>query len=115
MAPKGKQQEPKKAKATVDDKTFGMKNKKGGQAQRAIAQLQAQQKSNKSPEEKKKEAEKEQKAKEKAAADAAKVLWAAAKHPRRLQAEVSLALGSPKPVCVHQQPYHELGRLDSSA
>ena len=72
MAPKGMQQEAKKAKPSVDDKTFGMKNKKGGQAKRQIAQLQAQAKTNKSPEEKKKEAEKEQKAKEKAAAEAAK-------------------------------------------
>ena len=64
--------EPKKTKASVEDKTFGMKNKKGGQAQRAIAQLQAQSKSNKSPEEKKKEAEKEQRLKEKAAAEQAK-------------------------------------------
>jgi hypothetical protein len=63
---------PKKTRATVEDKTFGMKNKKGGTAQRQIAQLQAQQQSNKSPEEKKKEAEKEQRLKEKAAAEAAK-------------------------------------------
>lgn len=72
MAPKGKQQEPAKKKATVDDKTFGMKNKKGSTAQKQIAQLQAQQKSNKSADEKRKDAEKEQKAKDKAAAEAAK-------------------------------------------
>lgn len=72
MAPKGKLDQPKKAKASVDDKTFGMKNKKGGSAKKQIAQLQAQAKSNKTPEEKRKEAEKEQKAKEKLAAAAAK-------------------------------------------
>src|SRR5271163_895282 len=72
MAPKKQQDQPKKAKPTVDDRTFGMKNKKGGQAQRQIAQLQAMAKSNKTPEEKRKEAEKEQRAKEKAAAEAAK-------------------------------------------
>jgi isochorismate synthase EntC len=66
------EQGPKKAKASVEDKTFGMKNKKGGQAKRQIEQLKAQAKSNKTPEEKKKEAEKEQKAKEKAAAEAAR-------------------------------------------
>ncbi|RMD45008.1 hypothetical protein DV735_g19, partial [Chaetothyriales sp. CBS 134920] len=60
MPPKGKQPEPAKKKATVDDKTFGMKNKKGATAQKQIAQLQAQAKSNKSAEEKRKEALKEQ-------------------------------------------------------
>ena len=64
--------QPKKTRATVEDKTFGMKNKKGGTAKRQIAQLEAQQKSNKSPEDKRKEAEKEQRAKEKAAAEEAK-------------------------------------------
>jgi Zinc finger C-x8-C-x5-C-x3-H type (and similar) len=85
MAPKGKLQEPKKAKATVDDKTFGMKNKKGGQAKKQIAQLEAQAKSNKSPEEKRKEAEKEQRAKEKAAAEAAKAESAALFKPVQTQ------------------------------
>ena len=76
---------PKKSKATVDDKTFGMKNKKGGQAKRQIAQLNAQAKSNKSPEEKRKEAEKEQKAKDKAAAEAAKAETAALFAPVQVQ------------------------------
>lgn len=62
---------PKKVRASVEDKTFGMKNKKGGAAKKQITQLQAQSKSNKTPEEKKKEAEKEARAKEKAAAEAA--------------------------------------------
>ncbi|KAK5939008.1 Translation machinery-associated protein 46 [Knufia obscura] len=72
MPPKGKEAAPAKKKATVDDKTFGMKNKKGGKAQNQIKQLEAQAKSNKNAEEKRKEALKEQKAKEKAAAEAAK-------------------------------------------
>ncbi|KAK6381534.1 Translation machinery-associated protein 46 [Exophiala oligosperma] len=73
MPPKGKvADQPKKTKASVEDKTFGMKNKKGGSAKKQIAQLQAQAKSNKSPEEKRKEAEKEQRKKEKEAAEAAK-------------------------------------------
>lgn len=73
MPPKGKGgNEPAKKKPSVEDKTFGMKNKKGGTAKRQIAQLAAQAKSNKSPEEKRKEAEKEQRAKEKAAAEQAK-------------------------------------------
>ena len=73
MPPKKAQDNaPKKAKASVEDKTFGMKNKKGGAAKKQINQLQAQSKSNKSPEEKKKEAEKEARLKEKAAAEAAK-------------------------------------------
>jgi Zinc finger C-x8-C-x5-C-x3-H type (and similar) len=85
MAPKGKQQEPAKKKATVDDKTFGMKNKKGSSAQKQIAQLNAQAKSNKSPEEKRKEAEKEQRLKEKAAAEAAKLEAAALFKPIQVQ------------------------------
>ena len=72
MPPKKAVDQPKKAKATVEDKTFGMKNKKGGAAKKQISQLQAQQKSNKTPEEKRKEAEKEARAKEKAAAEQAK-------------------------------------------
>jgi len=72
MPPKGKEQAPAKKKVTVDDKTFGMKNKKGGKAQNQIKQLEAQAKSNKSLEDKRKEALKEQKEKEKAAAEAAK-------------------------------------------
>ncbi|KEF55502.1 uncharacterized protein A1O9_08252 [Exophiala aquamarina CBS 119918] len=72
MAPKAKGNEPPKKKATVEDKTFGMKNKKGGTAKRTIAQLAAQAKSNKSPEEKRKEAEKEQREKDKLAAEKAK-------------------------------------------
>ena len=72
MAPKGKQDQPAKKKVTVDDKTFGMKNKKGGKAQNQIKQLEAQAKSNVSLEEKKKQALKDQKEKEKLASEAAK-------------------------------------------
>lgn len=72
MPPKKGGGDPPKKKGTVEDKTFGMKNKKGGVAKRQIAQLQAQEKSNKNPDEKRKAAEKEQRQKEKAAAEAAK-------------------------------------------
>ena len=71
MPPKKQENAPKKKAATVDDKTFGMKNKKGGKAQQTIKQLEASSKSNKSAEEKKKDALREQKAKDKAAAEAA--------------------------------------------
>lgn len=72
MPPKKVQNEPKKAKPSVQDKTFGMKNKKGGQAKRQIEQLKAQAISNKSPDEKRKEAEKAAREKEKAASEQAK-------------------------------------------
>ena len=85
MAPKGKVDQPKKTKASVDDKTFGMKNKKGGSAKKQIAQLQAQAKSNKSPEEKRKEAEKEQRLKEKEAAEKAKAEAAELFKPLQVQ------------------------------
>ena len=64
--------EPAKKKPTVEDKTFGMKNKKGGAAQKQIKQIAQAQASSKTPEQKKKEAEKVAREKEKAAADQAK-------------------------------------------
>ncbi|KAK4494838.1 hypothetical protein PRZ48_014194 [Zasmidium cellare] len=71
MAPKGKQQEPAKKKPTVQDKTFGMKNKKGGAAQKQIKQIQSSVEGGVSPAEKKKAAEKAQREKEKLAAEKA--------------------------------------------
>jgi len=76
MPPKGKQQEPKAkkkdAKQLVEDRTFGMKNKKGAQNQRAIQQMTTSAKAGGTPEEKKRQAEKEQKEREKKAAEEAK-------------------------------------------
>lgn len=72
MPPKQKGNEPPKKKLTVEDKTFGMKNKKGSVAQRNIKQVAAAQASGKTPDQKKKEAEKAQREKEKAAAEQAK-------------------------------------------
>ncbi|KAL3432431.1 hypothetical protein BDV09DRAFT_127675 [Aspergillus tetrazonus] len=71
MPPK-KPDQPKKKKATVDDKTFGMKNKKGGSAKKQIAQLQAQAAHSKTADEKRKAAEKERREAEKRAAEQAK-------------------------------------------
>ncbi|KAF2189734.1 zinc finger-containing protein [Zopfia rhizophila CBS 207.26] len=70
MAPK-KGDQPKSQKVAVD-KTFGMKNKKGGAAQKQIKQIQAQQAAGKTPEQKRKEAEKAQREKEKKAAEEAR-------------------------------------------
>ena len=56
----------------VEDKTFGMKNKKGAQTQKQIAQMTASVKAGGTPEEKKRAAEKAQREKEKAAAEEAK-------------------------------------------
>lgn len=67
---KGKDQ-PKEKKTAVD-KTFGMKNKKGGAAQKQIKQIQAAQASAKTPDQKRKEAEKLQREKEKKAAEEAR-------------------------------------------
>ncbi|KAL5343238.1 hypothetical protein BJX70DRAFT_211599 [Aspergillus crustosus] len=71
MPPK-KVEQGKKKKATVDDKTFGMKNKKGGSAKKQIAQLQVQASHSKNAEEKRKEAEKQKREAEKAASEQAK-------------------------------------------
>lgn len=70
MPPKGKDQ-PKAAKTAVD-KTFGMKNKKGGAAQRQIKQLAAAAAGSKNPEQKRKEAEKLAREREKKAAEEAR-------------------------------------------
>lgn len=56
----------------VEDRTFGMKNKKGAQAQKQIQQMQKNLSAGGSPEEKKKAAEKAQREKEKKAAEDAK-------------------------------------------
>jgi hypothetical protein len=70
MPPK-KGDQPKAAKVAVD-KSFGMKNKKGGAAQRQIKQLQAAAAGAKTPDQKKKEAEKVQREKDKLAAEQAR-------------------------------------------
>ncbi|QPC79877.1 hypothetical protein HYE68_010629 [Fusarium pseudograminearum] len=74
MAPpkKGKEPQPKKATKTVEDRTFGMKNKKGGAAQREIGRMQANLKNGGTAEEKKKQAEKAAREREKKAAEDAK-------------------------------------------
>ncbi|KAK4180339.1 hypothetical protein QBC36DRAFT_375169 [Triangularia setosa] len=60
------------AKKIVEDKTFGMKNKKGSAAQKTIAHLQSSMRSAGSAEQKKKEAEKAAREREKKAAEDAK-------------------------------------------
>jgi len=60
------------ASKIVEDRTFGMKNKKGAQAQKVISQMKTSAKAGGSPEEKKKEAEKAQREREKLASEAAK-------------------------------------------
>lgn len=70
MPPK-KGDQPKSAKVAVD-KTFGMKNKKGGAAQKEIKKIQQAASSSKTPDEKRKEADKLAKEKEKFAAEKAK-------------------------------------------
>ncbi|CAG8116961.1 unnamed protein product [Penicillium salamii] len=72
MPPKKQQNEPKKKKATVEDKTFGLKNKKGGAAKKQIQQMNAQAASNKNDSEKKKEADKLKREAEKRAQEQAK-------------------------------------------
>ena len=64
----------KKPSATkmVEDRTFGMKNKKGASAQKQIAQMTSNLKNSGSAEEKRKQAEKAQREKEKKAAEDAK-------------------------------------------
>jgi hypothetical protein len=74
MPPKDKNAGGKKPTASklVEDKTFGMKNKKGAVAQKQIAQMQASAKAGSSAEQKRKEAEKAAREREKKAAEEAK-------------------------------------------
>lgn len=75
MAPKNKAQGPGKkpsAAKVVEDKTFGMKNKKGASAQKQIQQMTNNLKNSGSQEEKRKQAEKAQREREKKAAEDAK-------------------------------------------
>lgn len=64
----------KKPSATkiVEDRTFGMKNKKGAQQQKAIARMQVSAQAGGTAEEKRKAADKAQREREKAASEAAK-------------------------------------------
>ncbi|KAL9098875.1 MAG: hypothetical protein Q9163_005545 [Psora crenata] len=72
MPPKKADKQQKAATKVAVDKTFGMKNKKGSQAQKQIQQIQSQVAHAQSPEQKRKAAEKAQREKEKAASEAAK-------------------------------------------
>jgi hypothetical protein len=78
MAPKNDKQQqgggkkPSTAKL-VEDRTFGMKNKKGASAQKQIAQITSNLKNSGSAEQKRKDAEKAQREREKKAAEAAKL------------------------------------------
>lgn len=69
--PAGGSKKPSAAKL-VEDKTFGMKNKKGAQAQRQIQQMTANLQASGSAEDRRKAAEKAQREKEKKAAEDAK-------------------------------------------
>lgn len=69
---KGKEPAPKKATKSVEDRTFGMKNKKGGAAKKEIARMSANLKNSGSAEEKRKQAEKEAREREKKAAEEAR-------------------------------------------
>jgi len=87
MPPKKVQEKtakPTGAKA-VQDKTFGLKNKKGGKAQKQIAQLHSQAAAGGTPEEKKRAAEKARREAEKKAAEEAKRETAALFKPVQVQ------------------------------
>ncbi|KAF8421599.1 hypothetical protein EV426DRAFT_608335 [Tirmania nivea] len=84
MPPKGKDVKPA-AKKIVEDKTFGMKNKKGAKAQQQIARLQSQVAAGGTAEQKRKEAEKARREAEKKASEVAKAEVAALFKPVQVQ------------------------------
>ncbi|EWC45673.1 hypothetical protein DRE_05234 [Drechslerella stenobrocha 248] len=94
-----KKSEPKRAQKTVDEKTFGMKNKKGGKAQKQIKQIESQTVNGVSPEEKRKMAEKAQRAAEKKAAEDAKKEAAALFKPMQVQ-KIPFGVDPKSVVCV---------------
>ncbi|KAF3936240.1 hypothetical protein ABW19_dt0205390 [Dactylella cylindrospora] len=98
MPPK-KAPDNKRAQKIVEDKTFGMKNKKGAQTQKKIQQLKSQVSNGASPEEKKKAAEKAQRAAEKKAAEDAKKEAAALFKPMQVQ-KVPFGVDPKSVVCV---------------
>ncbi|KAL8745068.1 MAG: hypothetical protein Q9190_002761 [Brigantiaea leucoxantha] len=107
MAPK-KDNAPKSKPAAskiVEDKTFGMKNKKGGQAKKQIAQIQSQAASAKTPEQKRKEAEKAQREKEKAASEAAKRETAELFKPVQVQ-KVPFGVDPKTVLCIYYKQGH---------
>lgn len=69
---KDKGNAPKKSAKTVEDRTFGMKNKKGGAAQKEIARMAANLKNGGTADEKKRAAEKAAREREKKAAEEAR-------------------------------------------
>lgn len=84
----------------VEDRTFGMKNKKGAQAQRQIQQMTANLKGSGSAEERKKAAEKAQREKEKKAAeDAARETAALLNKPAQIQ-KVPFGVDPKTVVCI---------------
>lgn len=104
MAPKkDKTQGPgKKPSATkvVEDRTFGMKNKKGASAQKQIQQMTSNLKNSGSQEEKRKQAEKAQREKEKKAAeDAKRELDALMNKPAQIQ-KVPFGVDPKTVVCI---------------
>lgn len=108
---KGNEKAPAKkvdAKKVVDDKTFGMKNKKGGAAQKQIKQIQSQAENAGSAEMKKKQAELAQRKKEKEAAEAAKrELEAMVNKPAQVQ-KVPFGVDPKTVVCI----FHKKGNCE---
>ncbi|KAF8474596.1 hypothetical protein BDZ91DRAFT_711323 [Kalaharituber pfeilii] len=85
MPPKKNDKVKPSAAKVVEDKTFGLKNKKGAKVQQQIARLQSQVKASGTPEQKRKEAEKAKREADKKAAEAAKAEVAALFKPVQVQ------------------------------
>lgn len=89
----------KSVKPGVADRTFGMKNKKGGAAQRQIKQIQSSHDSSKNPDQKRKDAEKAARDKEKAAAEAAQKEAAELFKPVAMQQKVPFGVDPKTILC----------------
>ncbi|KAL0638353.1 Translation machinery-associated protein 46 [Maublancomyces gigas] len=108
MPPKGKDTKggmKPSVQKTVQDKTFGLKNKKGGKAQKAIAQLQSQVSAGGTPEEKRKAADKAKREAEKIAAEQAKKEVADLFKPVQVQ-KVPFGVDPKSVVCVYYKNGH---------
>ncbi|RPB09112.1 hypothetical protein P167DRAFT_538737 [Morchella conica CCBAS932] len=107
MPPKGKDTKGMKpsVQKSVQDKTFGLKNKKGGKAQKVIAQLHSQASASGTPEEKRKAAEKAQREAEKKAAEQAKKEVADLFKPVQVQ-KVPFGVDPKSVVCIYFKNGH---------
>ncbi|KAI5804136.1 hypothetical protein DFH27DRAFT_480838 [Peziza echinospora] len=105
MPPKRNDKLKPSASKVVEDKTFGLKNKKGAKVQKHVAQLSSQVAAGGTPDQKRKEAEKLRREQEKKASEQAKAEVAALFKPVTVQ-KVPFGVDPKSVLCVHFKAGH---------